>query len=245
MRVAAISDIHGNAYALGLVLDDLKKSAMDMVVCLGDTVQGGAQPTETVEALRRLGCPIVMGNADAWLLNEDGDTKEPTTSQQREVREWTISKLSSSDLDFLRSYQPTVTVDLDADRRLLCFHGSPHSFDDVLLPDTPNETWDQTLGGFSPSIMAGGHTHTQQLRRVREGLFFNPGSVGLAYDYHLSEESHHADPWAEYAVLTVEGGEPSVEFRRVPIDVDELVRITRTSGRPHADKVAADYRHQG
>ena len=245
MKIAAISDIHGNAYSLGLVLGDLEKRRVDRVVCLGDTVQGGAQPAETVEALRRLACPIVMGNADAWLLDEGDDTKEPTTSQQREVREWTISRLSSSDLDFLRSCQPTVTVDLDAGRRLLCFHGSPHSFDDILLPDTPNETWDQMLGGFSPSIMAGGHTHTQQLRRVREGLFFNPGSVGLAYDYHLSEESYHADPWAEYAILTVEGGEPSVEFRRVPIDVDELVRITRTSGRPHADKVAADYRYQG
>jgi len=150
IRVAAISDIHGNRFALDAALADIEKRAIDRIVCLGDTVQGGPQPVETVERLRKLGSPVVLGNADAWLLNEEADSAEPTSEEQREVRAWTISKLSRADLDFLRSYKPTVEIKLDEGQRLLCFHGSPTSYDDILLPDSPKERWDQLLGLTRP-----------------------------------------------------------------------------------------------
>jgi predicted phosphodiesterase len=242
MRVAVISDVHGNCFALDAVLADIRKHPIDTTVCLGDTVQGGSQPTQTIERLRKTNCPIVLGNADAWLLKGESDTAEPTSVEQREVRTWTLSKLSSSDLEFLRSYQPTVEIELDDTKRLLCFHGSPTSYDDILLPDTPNERWDQLLGPYAPAIMAGGHTHTQHMRRIREGLFINPGSVGLAYDYHLPKEDLHTDPHAEYAVITYEPESQSVEFKRIPYDIEELIRVIETSGRPHADRMINDYR---
>ena len=69
MKIAIISDIHGNAFALDTVLGDLKREPVDQIVCLGDAIQGGAQPAQTVARLRELGCPVVMGNADAWLLS--------------------------------------------------------------------------------------------------------------------------------------------------------------------------------
>ncbi len=242
MRIATISDIHGNRTALDAALADIRKRSVDQIVCLGDTIQGGPQPIETVERLRELDCPIVLGNADAWLLNEEGDSAEPTSKEQREVRAWTLSKLSGDDVDFLRSYQPTVEIKLDGNLRLLCFHGSPTSYDDVLLPDSPREKWDQLLGPYSPAIMAGGHTHTQQVRRVRDGLFFNPGSVGVAYNYYLPKEKIHTEPWAEYAILSYEGSYSSLEFRRAYYDLEELVRVIESSGRPHSDRMADDYR---
>ena len=71
MRLAVISDIHGNCFALDAVLADLRADLepVDATVCLGDAIQGGPQPAETVARLRELGCPVVMGNADAWLKN--------------------------------------------------------------------------------------------------------------------------------------------------------------------------------
>jgi predicted phosphodiesterase len=242
MRVAAISDIHGNGVALDAALNDIKKRRVDKTVCLGDTVQGGPQPAETIKALRATKCPVVLGNADAWLLNEEPDTAEPTSKEQREVRAWTISKLSSRDVRFLRSYQPAVKVPLGDGHRLLCFHGSPRSYDDILLPDTPDEKWNELLGPFAPAIMAGGHTHTQQVRRVRDGLFFNPGSIGVAYDYHRPKEGFRTDPWAEYAILSYEGGFSGLEFRRANYDLEKLIQTIRSSGRPHSDRMIRDFR---
>lgn len=241
MRVAVISDIHGNCVALDAALAEIQMSSVDRIVCLGDTVQSGPQPSETIKRLRSIDCPIVMGNADNWLLAEDSDPKEPTSKEQLEVREWTISKLGGADLAFLRSYQSTVKIALDNNNTLLCFHGSPLSYDDVLLPDTSNEDWDRLLGSYSPAIMTGGHTHTQQIRRVRDGLFFNPGSIGFASNYLPSTEGQKLDPWAEYAILTCDPERLHLEFRRVPFDENRLVSIIGASGRPHALRYMNQY----
>ncbi|HMQ32568.1 MAG TPA: metallophosphoesterase family protein [Chloroflexaceae bacterium] len=69
MRVAVFSDIHGNAVALEAVLADCEARGAERLLCLGDAVQGGPQPAEMVARLRALGCPVVMGNADVWLLS--------------------------------------------------------------------------------------------------------------------------------------------------------------------------------
>src|SRR6478736_4290910 len=139
MRIAVISDIHGNCTALDAVLADLRLHPTDQVVCLGDAIQGGAQPAETVARLRGLTCPVVMGNADAWLLTGQETGGGPVTEKQLAVREWSLSQLSSDDIEFSRGFRPTVEIELDAARSLLCFHGSPRSFDDIILPETPED----------------------------------------------------------------------------------------------------------
>lgn len=242
MRIAVISDIHGNCVALDAVLTEIRTSEVDRIVCLGDAIQGGPQPKETVERLRSIGCPIVMGNSDDWLIKEESDFREPTSQEVRDVRKWTISKLNSTDLAHLRSYQSTVKIPLDSDITLLCFHGSPLSYDDVLLPDTPKEDWDKLLGPFSPAIMTGGHTHMQQMRRVREGLFFNPGSVGFAYDSFLPPGKMELDPWAEYVILSYDRKRLHVEFRRAPFDEKLLIKIIGESGRPHSHRYINEYK---
>jgi|SRR5579884_799124 len=88
MRVAVISDIHGNAFALDAVLADMRGQRVDSIVCLGDAIQGRAQPAETVGRLRELGCPVVMGNADAWLLTGRETGHEGITPAQGAVRQW-------------------------------------------------------------------------------------------------------------------------------------------------------------
>ena len=243
--MAIISDIHGNRIALNAALADIKRQSTDRIVCLGDTVQGGPQPVETLEKLREIGFPVVMGNADDWLLKGESETVEPTSDEQREVRRWTLSKLTPGDVEFLRSYRPTVEVELGGTDLLLCFHGSPKSYDDILLPDTPQEKWDELLGMYASSIMAGGHTHTQQIRRVRSGLFLNPGSIGVVYDYHLPKERFHTEPWAEYAILSFEGRQSAVEFRRAYYDLDDFIESVRASGRPYAEHTIKDYGWSG
>ncbi len=248
MRIAVFSDIHGNCLALDAVLADLKGQATDRLVCLGDAIQGGPQPAQVVARLRELACPVVMGNADAWLLTGKDTGKEPIVPERlpvlNAVREWSLAQLSADDRAFIVGFQPTVTLELDGKRSLLCFHGSPASFDDIILPNTPEEEFQRYLGPWSASILAGGHTHMQQIRRIGDGFYFNPGSVGMTYSHHQPEGQSYTDPWAEYAILTSDETALGLEFRRVPIDIEELVRLYRASGRPYAGQAAAQYLHQ-
>ena len=248
MRVAVISDMHGNDLAFDVVEDDIQKQNVDQIVCLGDAVQGGPQPAAIVERLRRLNCPVVMGNADAWLISgeETADEGIPPERLQkmREIRRWSLSQLTEDDRAFIASFQPTVTIPLEKDLSLLCFHGSPTSFDDVILPAAPEEDFQKFLGAYADHFLTGGHTHAQQIRRNGNYFFFNPGSVGFAYSHNQPDDQFFADPWAEYAILTVENGQASLEFRRIPFDTKELIRIYRESGRPFADEAIAQYQSQ-
>lgn len=239
MRLAVISDIHGNCFALDSVLQDIRQQGIEQIVCLGDAIQGGAQPAETVQRLRALNCPIVMGNADDYVLN--GELDETASERQQTVRAWTLAQLSSADLAFMRQFQPTIEIALEADRHLLCFHGSPHSFNDIILPQTEDETVRQFLGGFGATFLTGGHTHTQQIRRLGDSWYFNPGSVSLAYNWERAEDGSKVDPWSDYAILTSEGTCTGITFRHVPFDVPELTRIVRASGIPHVEELVATY----
>ncbi len=244
MKVAVISDIHGNALALEAVLADLDGEVIDRTVCLGDAVQGGAQPAETVARLRELGWPIVIGNADAWLLSgEETGTEGTATPWMLAVREWSLGKLSVEDRTFIRTFRPTVEVSLPGGRSLTCAHGSPKSFDDEIVPETPDSEVLELLGPIGDRIVCGGHTHAQQLRQFGAGFYFNPGSASLPFRRDLSEEPPRVGRWAEYAVLTVtDDGGVRVEFRRVAYDVEGLVEMILGSGMPEAERLAGRYR---
>ncbi len=245
MRIVVFSDMHGHCFALDAVLNDLHNESYDGMVCLGDAIQGGPQPVETVSRLRELGCPVVLGNADDWLLTgQDSGAEKITEERQRKletVREWQLSKLSTDDLAFIRRFQPTIRLPLEDDRTLLGYHGSPKSFDDVIRPLTPDEEVRKFLDPQPNIIYCGGHTHIQFLRHFGQTFHFNPGSIGVAYRHNQPEGSFQVDPWAEYAVLTVTQSRLSLEFRRVPYPVGLARDIYRASGRPFADEAAQQY----
>src|SRR3954451_2812398 len=133
MRTALISDMHANAVAFEAVVADLERRPVDQVVCLGDTIQGGAQPTEVVALLRRFDVPVVLGNAAALVLDAAAG-EEAKTERLLVVREWTRAQLGPDGIAYLETYRPTITATLGGGRRLLAFHGSPSSYDDVILP---------------------------------------------------------------------------------------------------------------
>ena len=246
MRVAVISDMHGNDLAFEIVEADIRDQRVDQIVCLGDAVQGGPQPAEVIQRLRRLNCPVVMGNADAWLLSgvETGEEAIPPERLKKmgEIRNWSLSQITDDDRLFIANFQLTITLRLENDLNLLCFHGSPTSFDDGIPPAASEQEFQKFLGNYADRILTGGHTHVQQIRRIGEFFFFNPGSIGFAYSHNQPDNDFHADPWAEYAILTSENGHVSLEFRRVPFDAQELIRNYRESGRPFAEEAIAQYR---
>ncbi|WIG60769.1 MAG: hypothetical protein OJF49_003517 [Ktedonobacterales bacterium] len=245
MRILVISDMHGNCLALDTVLSDIAGERFDATVCLGDTVQGGPQPHEVIARLRDLNCPVVMGNADDWMLTGHDTGAEEITPERRQkmdaVREWSLAQLSPDDVAFIQAYQPTVRMPLGDGLTLVCSHGSPKSYDDLILPTTTDEELQQLLQPEDGAIYCGGHTHVQFVRHLRQTFHFNPGSAGFAYRHDQDDDHFKADPFAEYAVLTSANGSLRLEFRRVPFDAEQLIAIYRSSGRPYAEEAAAQY----
>ena len=232
--LALISDVHGNRVGLDAALADIDRLGVDGGVCLGDAVQGGPQPAEALDRVRELGWPVILGNADDFLLRVPDDAPEPITEQQLAVRDWTLSRLTASHIELIESFSPTVEVELPGGRRLLAFHGSPRSYEDVLLPETePGPAYETEA-----DALAGGHTHLQWTRRLGKALFVNPGSVGLAYDRHRQPHEIRPTPVADYALLHAGEGGIAVEFRRVPYDREALLAAAAAGERPDAEKYA-------
>jgi predicted phosphodiesterase len=236
VRLALISDVHGNAIALEAALADVEQVGVDGGVCLGDVAQGGPQPAEVLERLQELGWPAVRGNSDEFLLRLRDDDPEPLTPALLEVRDWTLGRLDAGALEYLDSFQPTVGVELARGRTLLACHGSPHSYDEIVLPESDAAA----LVGTGADVVAGGHTHLQWTRLLDDALFVNPGSVGLAWDRHAPEGELRATGIAEWAVLHAGEAGVAVEFRRVPFDAREVVEAARRGGRPYL----AEFEHQ-
>lgn len=176
MRIAIISDIHGNLVALETILTDLNKEHVDQIVCLGDVAITGPQPREVIEQLKALNCPVVMGNCDAWLLDPQPYETKGDSQWIRilEIELWDAQQLSSADLDYVRMFQPTAQIPLGEGTTLLCFHGSPKSNTDIIVSTTSDEELERMLSGFHATVMAGGHTHVQMIRRYK-------GSVSGAF----------------------------------------------------------------
>lgn len=242
MRVGIIADIHGNLAALDAVLAELERDRPDRIVCLGDVAATGPQPRETVGRLRALGCPVVMGNTDAYLLDpRPAAGADEDARRIEEIDRWCAEQLSPADRAFVRTFRPAVELPLGDGARLLCYHGSPRSYDDVIAATTPAAELEPMLAGARADVLAGGHWHFQLLRRHEDLSLLNPGSVGLAYDL-LPGGVVRVPPRAEYAVVASEGGRLGIELRRVPYDRDATVRAMFARGLPHAAWWAAGWR---
>jgi len=242
MRVALISDIHGNAVALEAILLDLHRDEITTIVCLGDSAEAGPQPRHVLQRLRTLGSPTVLGNTDEQLLTRQfNPPRNADTPKVNAIAAWCADQLTLEDQQFLQALPLTVQLPLADEQSLVGFHGSPHAHTDFLEATTPEPILDTWFVGTSATILAGGHTHRQLLRRYHESWIVNPGSVGLPY---VREHSGHVyrPAWAEYAVIDSTPGGVSIDLRHTPITLAALEEMAHTSSMPYADWWMKDWR---
>ncbi|WP_227134147.1 metallophosphoesterase family protein [Halorubellus salinus] len=208
MRVAVISDVHGNRVALDAVLDDMPRVAG--VLCAGDVVGYGPWPAECVDRVRREGATAVMGNHDRAVVQDSGfrfnDMAQAGVAYARE-------HLDDDHFEYLASLPEER---LAADGRVKIVHGHP---DDPDHYTRPHEFSPRLLDDEDVLVM--GHTHVQAHEKYGEGIVMNPGSVGQPRD---------GDPDAAYALLDLD--RMTVEERRVEYDVDAVQEAVEEAGLP-------------
>ena len=214
-RVGVLGDVHGNAVALGAVLEEIRKENLDLVVWTGD-LSWGWEPRATLALVRSLEVPAryVRGNAERSLLElRDGKVEAPT-----ERARWMLERHSDVDLAFVEGFETAFSVEIDTLGPAFFCHGSPRSDEELLTAGTPEARLLESTSEIAERLLVSGHTHAQYDRHVAGVRAVNPGSVGMPYE---------GRPGTYWALLG-----PDVELRRTEYDVDEAVSRLRASSFP-------------
>lgn len=239
MRLAVVSDIHGNLPALEAVLEDIERAGADLTVNLGDIVSGPLWPAGTAARLMALSLPTIRGNHERQVL-------EPDVSRMSATDAITAPQLDAAQRAWLAALPATLRLDAE----VFCCHGTPSSDLDYLLetvvpgyggPGLPGiraatpEELAQRLGDAPGRLILCGHTHVPRALQIADGrLVVNPGSVGLqAYDDgrphpHIVE---NGTPHARYALLTRHAAGWQVDLRALPYDHESAARRAQANGR--------------
>ncbi len=226
MRIAIVSDIHGNLTALEAVIADLGRVAPDVVLHGGDLADSGSRPVEVVDRVRGLGWTGVMGNTDEMLVRPQSLEAFAAGSQApaavwaavREIAAATRDVLGEERLRWIEGLPMVVLRE-----RMAVVHASPENCWVTPEERSPDQAFEDVYGVLDRETVVFGHTHRSSIRKLggRVKLLVNAGSVGLPHD---------GDPRASYAVVT----DGEAEIRRVAYDVEAEIEALRASGLPGA-----------
>lgn len=233
MRIALLSDIHGNLPALEAVVADLRARAVDRIVNLGDILSGPLWPLETARYLMAQDWPTIAGNHERQLLSIT--PAKPGGASDRFAREC----LGDAELTWLRALPATMRL---SDEVFLC-HGTPRRDIEYFLDSQVGERLvlatatevAERLGEERATLVCCGHTHIPRVLRSARGQWLvNPGSVGLQAWDDDHPEVHVAEmgsPDARYAIAEQSERGWVVQSISVPYDYESAARIASRHGR--------------
>ena len=233
MRIAFVTDIHGNLAALEAVVADIARRGVDRIVNLGDSLSGPLLPRETAAFLMKQDWFQLSGNHERQILRQGPAGRGPSDA-------YAHSRLTADQLAWIATQKPTARLEDDID---VC-HGSPRSDLEYFL-ETVEPTGRRAatlaevaerLGDAQGSLVVCGHTHVPRVVRAPNGqTIVNPGSVGLqAYDDDLpffhTVENHSPD--ARYAIVERVDGQWIADLIAVPYDFESMARLADERRRP-------------
>lgn len=260
MRIAIMSDIHGNLPALEAVLANVAaRGPFDALGVAGDLCEWGPQPHEALARVRGLGCPVVQGNTDRnvtlGMTDEARLRALGKTDNSIKGLAWTRAQIGAEGaaylaaLPFAHTYPSPTTVANTGDGRdgqgmrengdVLMVHANPRDLDTHLDPDAPPEEIAPLLAGVSAEVVAFGHLHTPYIRRAAGRLLVDVSSVGYPRDEDR-RAAYGILEWDEGSADTEEGngdgGRWQATIVRVPYDLEATAAAFRASGMPNAEK---------
>lgn len=228
MRIAIVSDIHGNRTAFEAVLADLKQTSPDLILHGGDLADSGASPTEIVDRIRELGWEGVVGNTDEMLFAPESLRKfakqspglQSVVTVIEEIAAATRESLGDARLAWLRELPRVQTHD-----SMTLLHASPRSLWHAPSAEAGDTELESAFGSLDTRISIYGHIHCAYVRNLPQMIVANTGSVSLSYD---------GDCRAAYLLL--DDTNPSI--RRVDYDLDKELKALASCPLPHTEWLA-------
>lgn len=233
IRLAVLSDIHGNLLALDAVLADIQmQGSPDLYWILGDLSAFCPWPSDTLARLRALpSVEFLRGNTNRYLVTgrrpsvpveTQRDWKRmPETLRSRDATfRWAVQRLSYEDYEFLRDLPMQLQRDVSDYGRIVAVHAALENDETNVYPDTPQDELRSYVSQFEARLVLYGHTHRTMNRRVEHARLVNSGSVGIPLD---------GDPRPAYALIDFEDDDCRVAVRRVAYNrervLDEMERL--------------------
>lgn len=226
MKIAVISDIHANIYAMEAVLKDIEKQRINDIYCAGDLVGYAPFPNEVIELIRARNIPAVMGNYDDGVGNmrlicgcDYKDEKAQALGEKSVM--WTKENTSEENKDFLRNLPHEIAFTA-GEYRVKLVHGSPRRLNEYLHADAADDYVIELFTEAGCDVLVCGHTHVPYHRELNGKHLINAGSVG---------KPKHGDPAAVYVILDF-GKTFKVTINKVPYDFKKTARAIEDSELP-------------
>ncbi len=219
MKIAILSDIHSNFFALKSVYEDLREQGVSQVFSLGDLVGYFPFIEETIDFMIDKNIVSILGNYDKAVIHPD--EKEGLLYLMKNIPEdkkyiylWTRDNLSDDVKDFLSGLPQKMVLSFQ-NFTMLLVHGSPAGISSYIYPDTSSFYLESLLKDNNVDIIACGHTHKSMILTTKEGFVVNPGSVGVPDEGKSN---------ASYMIVEI-NRPPKFYIREITYDVDFVKKV--------------------
>jgi putative phosphoesterase len=225
MRIAVISDIHSNIYALEAVVNNAKSKNVDLIVCLGDLVGYSTFPNEVIDLIRSERIPTIMGNYDDAVGYErlicGCDYPDPKDAENASISlNWTIDNTTEENKKFLRELPHEMTFKFEG-KTIRFVHGSPRLINEYLKENSKEA--EEVMGALEEDILVCGHTHKPYFKMYGNKMLINSGSVG---------KPKTGNPNANYIIMDISSEEVKVDIVEVSYDFEKTARAIEDNGLP-------------
>ncbi len=231
-RIAVLSDIHGNSWALEAVLKDIRSRGIERIVNLGDSLYGPLDPYGTMELIAESRMISISGNEDRLIIDSIGKTTEVRTLQ------YVLGELNLHAIEWLS----TLTSTRILDGQIFMCHGTPACDDDYFLEHVNNgcvqirdtNDLEDILGVVRQKVILCGHSHIPRIVTTNRHMIINPGSVGLPAftdEKPVMHKMEKYNPDASYTILSSDDHEISVDQVSINYDFEKAARYAESNNR--------------
>lgn len=235
MKVAVISDIHGNMQALGSVLEDIKKEGCEKIFCLGDLAMAGPEPAEAIMLIKELNesgkLELIQGNTDEMIANYEifGEKVKAAFPIMGNALEDDVKIISDDLKEFLKNLPAQKKLEIEG-VKILLVHGSPRKNDENIFPDMPLDKIEEMLGCTDADVVFCGHSHIPcGYQTSKKQTVVNDGSVGRPFT---------PSPQACYVVAEFNGGKFEVMHKFIDYDKEKAAEILAKRDFEGAEKLS-------